>query len=269
MTSIDLPQCETIGERNAASVFGVVDQDSGVMFGRGYEPRDWQRDPLYGFASPLPLRILSAAERRAIVEAREAAGTTMRQLRKKFSIAPLHQGSTNFCWANAPVQALHYLQVITRGDHERLSPASVAAPLTRFQNIGGWCTRALKRIAESGVNTVAEWPANAIDRRYQTQENAERAKQRRVTEWYELEPRNWDQYATCLAVGLTVAIGLPWWRHAVLAVDLAYEDGKEIVVIDNSWGAGWGDGGLGKLSKSRALPDEAVALRVHSIWSTP
>lgn len=269
MTSIDLPRCETIGGRVKPEHL-FRDRSEAANIGYGCDrPRDWQQDPLYGVGKKLAIPLYTARRRREVIEQREAAGTTLRAIRKKFGIRPLNQGSTNFCWANAVVHSLHYQQVLTRGQHEVLSPASVACYITGFRNVGGWCGQALKQIVEYGVNSAEEWPPNKIDQRLAAREGMQqRARERRVTEWYDLKPQNWDELATFLVLGIPVAIALLRMRHAMLAIDLAIEKGKEIVIVDNSWGSSWGDDGLGKLSREKAIPDEAVAPRVQAVWRT-
>ena len=78
-----------------------------------------------------------------------------------------------------------------------------------------------------------------------------------------MQPRNFDQLATCLLSGIPVAIGLNWWSHEVTAMDLVETSpGVFGVRIWNSWGDGWEDRGMAVLSQSKATPDDAVAPRV-------
>ena len=66
--------------------------------------------------------------------------------------------------------------------------------------------------------------------------------------------------ASALLLGHTVAIGLVV-GHEVLAIDLAVQSGKFVVVIDNSAGQQIG-ATTGILSQSKATPDDAVSPRV-------
>lgn len=229
--------------------------------GRGLIARDFSAEPL-GFCAQAWAADVPENEWEDRIAAMESIGATNRDLKRDRNIASLNQGSTNYCWANAPIQALHYLQARTGSTVRRFSPASVAAPINGFKNQGGWGNQALKRIIDHGCNTVEEWPANAIDRKYLTAANAESARRNRVTEWYDLPPKDFRALASALLLGHTVAIGLNWWGHEVLAIDLAIKDGKYVVIIDNSWGENWGDGGLGILTRQKATPDDAVSPRV-------
>ena len=121
------------------------------------------------------------------------------------------QQSTNYCWANATVYALE-LALLKQGQRlPRLSPASVAAPIKGFRNQGGWGGDALKYLREHGAVPVDMWPANAIERRYQTPEAATAAADFKVTDWIEVEPKNILQAATLLLMGYPISAGFSWW----------------------------------------------------------
>src|SRR5690606_36330226 len=116
------------------------------------------------------------------IKEREAKGLTNRELCKLAGIAPLNQNGTNYCWANGVIQCMQIIRAKSGDPHKPLSPASVAGPITNFRNVGGWGDQALDRIREHGANFQEDWPANAIDRRYHTPENREKAKANIVTE---------------------------------------------------------------------------------------
>jgi hypothetical protein len=84
-----------------------------------------------------------------------------------------------------------------------------------------------------------------------------------VDEWDDL-PQTFDALATQVLLGFPVAIGLNWWSHEVTAVSLVKLDGsgRYGMMIDNSWGEGWGTKGRGVLTESKATPDDAVSPRL-------
>lgn len=165
------------------------------------------------------------------------------------------------CWINAPVHCLEIVRAVQGQDYVELSPASCGAIIKQFRNVGGWGTEGLKFLVDKGAVPTSLWPANAIDPRYNTQAaNAERHKYR-VLEWYELRPRNFDEFMTALFYKIPVAIGLNWWRHEVTALDPVYVNGQFGCRINNSWGTNWGDKGRGILLGNKANPDDAVAPR--------
>jgi hypothetical protein len=159
---------------------------------------------------------------------------------------------------------MHYARAVHGFKHIPLSPASVAAPIKNFRNVGGWGSEALNYIQQHGCAPQEDWPANAIERRYDNSESQASRKKFVIDEFWELKPRNFDELATCLLYGVPVAVGYNWWGHEVMAHDLVARDGTDryAIEIDNSWGTNWSDNGHGLLEGSKALPDEAVAPRV-------
>lgn len=171
------------------------------------------------------------------------------------------QAQTQFCWANAPTYCTEVLRVIQNQKPISLSPASVAAPITGYKNVGGWGKTALEWIIANGIVPSSNWPDNAIERKYATPGNKEIATSYRVDEWYELEPRNLDQLISMLLMGFPVAVGYNFWSHEVSAIDPVWIDGTVAVKIRNSWGMGWGDKGYAVLQGQKMLPDDCVSPR--------
>ena len=177
----------------------------------------------------------------------------------------LNQASTNYCWINAPIQTMHYVRAMQGLPHIPLSPASVGAPIKNYRNRGGWGSEGMAYLREFGAVPQSMWPANAIDRRYNTPENNAVRKKFKVEEFYELPDRSFHALVSCLLQGWPVAIGLNWWRHEVTACGVHIRGGDPesdtVIEIDNSWG-NWGDEGHGILVRSKATPDDAVVSRV-------
>lgn len=165
------------------------------------------------------------------------------------------------CWINAPVHCLEIIRAIQGQQYVELSPASVGAKIKNFQNEGGWGTEGLQYLVETGCVPSAQWPSNAIDRKYDKASNNALRDRYRVGEWLDLPAGNFDAVATCLLLRIPVAIGLNWWGHEVTAIDLVKLDGKGRygALMDNSWGADYGDNGRVILTESKATPDDAVA----------
>ena len=79
-----------------------------------------------------------------MIEEREQQQSQLSDLIRHKQLAPLNQGSTNYCWANAPVHCLELVRMKQNQPLVRLSPASVAAPIKRFANRGGWGRDAIR-----------------------------------------------------------------------------------------------------------------------------
>lgn len=233
--------------------------------GRGLEPVTSKR-PYEGLAEPFPLPTIPRSEWADRIEQAEKTKSRLIDLKKWRGFPSLNQQQTSYCWANGVVACLHYMRAAAGLQHVPLSPASVAAPIKNFRNVGGWGSEALKYIIEHGVAPQSDWPANAIDRQY-----VDKAKESRlnfkVTEWWELKPRNLDQLISCVLYGIPVAVGYNWWGHEVTAIGAVRLGADDFgLLIDNSWGTNWGTEGTGILKDSKMLPDEAVGPRVVTPW---
>lgn len=233
-------------------------------FGRGLDlSRRGPKPYEYGtVATPFDDSLLiHRSEWRARIEEMRERKSFLSDFIRAAKLPPKNQEQTNFCWCNAPV---HSLEIVRAQQGQRqiiLSPASVACRINGFRNEGGWGKEALQFITENGVSPASTWPANAINRSFDTPANESIARHFRVEEWTELEPRNLDQLVSMLLRRIPVAVGYNWWSHEVTAVDADWIDGEVAIRIRNSWG-NWGDGnGFGILQGNRRLPDDAVAPR--------
>ena len=236
----------------------------GLFPSKGWLPRNYVTQPYGGFGFAVPDDdLIHRNEWASRLKDRTDAGASVSAIAKSAGIKVYHQGSTNYCWANAPVKGLEMLHVLAGQEHVALSPASVAAIIKNYRNEGGWGTQAAQFIAETGATTQKLWPANSLDRKYNTHAaNAERSKHR-LQEWKDIPARSFAHMATHLLRGRVVPIGLNWWGHEVLAVELAdLGGGKFGALIWNSHGESWGENGLGVLDEKHATPDDALAMCV-------
>jgi hypothetical protein len=237
-------------------------------FGRGLDlglrgPGDYE----YGAAAdPFPPELLiPRSEWQSRIQEMEQTKTRLSDLIRLRNSPCKNQQSTNFCWFNSPTRCTEIVYLQQSGRTATLSPASGACHVTNFRNVGGWGRDALEWITEHGLNDVKDWPANAIDRRYDTPENRTKAMANRIVEWTELKPRNVDQLISMLLRRIPVACGFNWWGHEVTAVDPVWVDGAAVIRIENSWGMQWGANGMAILQGSKMLPDDACAPRTANV----
>ena len=174
-----------------------------------------------------------------------------------------NQRNSNYCWAFGTCRSAEYA-LLQSGRNIYVSPFSVGGPIKNFRNRGGWGDEALDWMASHGWNTDEEWDADggasSINRRYYTEENRQKAATRRVTEYYKLSSgrRGWAEVVSAVLAGYGVAAGYNWWGHLICITGLTV--GSHNAIIDNSWGANWGDRGRGELSGNRKYPDGAVVI---------
>lgn len=268
---------------------------SPIGMSKGRKARDWQKFP-YGSppfkatANPLP-KLIPRSEWDERIRDLEQSGRALSKRRRKAGLKSQDQNGTNYCWANGVISASRLKRMWQNEPNVALSAASVAAMIKKGANQGGWGGEALQYIIDNGMCTTATWPEN--DRNYRGRDTAESRAERalyKVTEWWELQSRNFDLVMTFLLNEVPVPIGLDWWSHEVCAMDgvilsasvanASYEAAKELykhipqeqrdplleraasrysVRIWNSWTDDWSDEGEGTLSESKATPDDAVA----------
>lgn len=236
---------------------------------RGRVPRDYAKEPFgsLGYATPFNLPLIPRSEWQGRCEEMERQKSRLSDLMRFQRIPSLDQNGTNYCWFHCVVTAMYAVRALNGLPHVDLSPASGAAIIKGYRNVGGWGGEALEFITQHGVAPASLWPTNAIARQYDNEESRAARKHHIIGEWFELQPRNLDELITCLLLRIPVAVGFNWWGHAVCAVDPVWSNGAIGTRIRNSWGASYGDSGFAVLQGSRQIPDDAVAPRV--VTATP
>lgn len=174
-----------------------------------------------------------------------------------------NQQQTFYCWGNAPTHLVEIARMAQNEPYEELSPASVCCPINNFVNQGGYGEDALRQLITHGAVPSRLWPSNAIDRRYYTQANMDVAKKYRVVKWYNVKPRNEEEYISCLLRDICVANGYNWQGHETCGIEAVWIDGAIATRNRNSWSMDWpsrGAGGWYILQGNRMLPDDSVAV---------
>lgn len=222
---------------------------------------DGYADVAESFPSNLLIDITDSSAMQARIQEMKDTKSRLSDLAIAAGLPCKDQNGTNYCWINAPTYCVETVRVVQNQPMVILSPASAGGPIKGYRNVGGWGKEGLEWIIAHGLVPVAQWPANAIDSRYNTTENKQLALKFRATEWWELKPRSKQELFSCLFHRIPIAVGYNWWRHEVTAVDPEWMDGELVLRIRNSWAMSWGDKGFGILQGSKMLPDDAVAPR--------
>ena len=187
------------------------------------------------FRSQFDGKLVPRSDWQAIIQEMEQRKTRLSDRVTAAGIPHKDQGSTNYCWANGPVHAVEILRCKQGQKYVSLSPASIAAPIKNYRNVGGWGDEAMAMITSQGICPSSFWPDNAIDSKYKN-DNSDLARSGfTVPEWWSLKSKTIDQLMTCLINRMPVAVGFLWWEHLVVAVDPVWVNGAPGIRIRNSW----------------------------------
>ncbi len=265
-TTPGFERASVFDERNSPQLMRSY---SGDGVGSGYLPRNWQKDPLglSGCAAPFYLDLIPEDEWFDRIKEQDEQGVTLSHVQEAHGIVSRNQGQTPLCWAYAGQQAMQYVLarsgVDVTGDNE-LSAASGAAYVTGFRLQGNWSTNFLIRAREFGLNSVREWPHNAMDRKLDTEANRKQAATRLVREWMDFPARGvppkqrGQMLATALLNRYAVATGHNWMQHAVTMKRLIIVKDRICFLADNS-GLYRDQKGETVFSWQQGLYDDAVA----------
>jgi len=214
----------------------------------------------YQAAVPFPAHLMiPESEWQARIQEREERKTRLSDLVDQAGLPCKDQNGTNYCWINAPVHCIEIMRVVQNQATVILSPASAGAVIKNFRNVGGWGDEGLQHLEEHGCCPVDKWPANAINRKYYTDENIRLALKYRCTEWWRLKPRSHAEQVSCLLHNIPVACGYNWWSHETTAYEPVWLDGVAEIRARNSWAMSYGDRGYFILRGNKKLADDQVA----------
>lgn len=227
------------------------------------KPRDYQKHPFGSL--PFNAVTIPKIDRATLPERIKEA-----HAKKTFSlyhhiarkVPILNQRSTNYCWANGPTGALMSARARHGLPTIKLSSASFAAPGKKYQNVGGWGGEAIGYMAQFGCAPDSLWPNHEINRKYYDG-SRQSAEHFNIGEWYELNPRDFNDICWALLNGWEVSIGLPWWSHLVYLNALYWERNSLFANVTNSWGEDWESQGMVVMAEEKFVPGgqgEAIAI---------
>jgi hypothetical protein len=203
--------------------------------------------------------VIPRADWPGLIEEKERTKTRLRDLAAAAGLPCKDQDGIPYCWIYAPTYCVELIRVVANHAMVPLSAMSAGARIKDFRQVGGWGEEGLSFIVEHGLVPEENWPGHSLDRRLLNPENVALARKYRVTEWYELRPRDLDDLISAVLRNIPVAVGYNWWGHEVTATGAAWVDGAVALEIRNSWGMGWGEDGYGLLKGKKILADDAVA----------
>jgi hypothetical protein len=232
--------------------------------GRGYNPDMRPRSGYQGrnLAKPVPKSLLvPRPDWEGWIKEMEETKTRVSDRILQTGLPFKNQKSTNYCWGAATVAQYETIRMLMNQPYVSLSPASVCAPIKNFTNQGGWGGEALEWMIRYGIFPTRLWPDAVIDRRYFTREGKEAALDYRPTEWWELEPRNFEELFSLLLRRIPCSVGRNWWEHQTMDCDPVWLDGAPAIRTRNQWDVPpWNQNhGFGIIRGIRCNADDGVA----------
>ena len=234
---------------------------------RGLIPRDYSVNPV-GYCSaarPFDLPLIPESEWQERLDAIIAAKAQLSDVRNRGMngqpIPSRDQDGYGYCWGHSSTSAALIVRAASGLPYADLSAFAVCCIIKNYRDQGGWGSESLEWIAKYGIPTSATWPQQSTKRSNDNEAMRAEAAKYKITEWMDLEPRDKNQFVTCLLMGIPVVTDLNWWGHSICTLDLVSLNPFR-TRIWNSWGDGWGDNGMGILEGKKAIPDGAIAPRV-------
>src|SRR5690606_28723280 len=99
----------------------------------GLVPRDYEADPLYSFAAPLPMQLIPRDEWRERIEEMDRTKTRLSDMVRALQIPVKHQAQTKYCWIFSAVTALEVSRAVQGEPFVSLSPASAGALIKGYR----------------------------------------------------------------------------------------------------------------------------------------
>ncbi len=235
------------------------------MTDHGYIDRDFSTNPL-GSVLPICEAPVHSRDRwkdlMALQEERKSSPFDFHQMNK---VPILNQASLKYCWAFC-ITAGCMNRLAFSGINDplpTLSATSLAAPIKNFRNVGGYVLEAAVA-AKNGIAESSVWPENRMRRSLSSDGSVRRSREMNtLSSFSELPSRDVDALVSVLIDEVNarpVAIALPWWRHAVLALRARFEGNRIAIDFANSYGPNWGDNGFGTLYEGKAEAHEQIVI---------
>jgi hypothetical protein len=241
----------------------INDWDYGA---KGFLQRNYETHP-YGSlecCAPFNLPTIPRSEWPDRINEGHKSKSFLSHLMDQAGVPILNQNPLPYCHAFSACLGVMGMRCSQNAPFTLLSASSIGGIVTGYQERGAYIFDDLKATINTGVAPASMYEMRTT-RNVWTPESKAEALKYRVTEWWDLENRNFDQTMTCLLSRIPVCVGLNHWSHAVTYLDPIYKDGKFGVLMQNSWGGGWGTNGravfMEGYGSGRATPDEQYAPR--------
>lgn len=228
---------------------------------RGLELRDYKKDPLGSQIPICELPEVPHGEWRERIEYHKENKLRPLDFHKQVTI--LDQASLRFCWCFAPVAGvMNRLAYQGIDPVPELSAAAIASQYKKGRNVGGTVAQGVEACL-GGIPSAEYWPNDKLKESGFDKAETD-ASFNSLATFTELGGNQLDRVISVLLGDdpRPVAIALPWWRHAVLALAVDYSVvGRQYgLIYANSYGPHWKDGGYATLWGKKAIGHENIVI---------
>lgn len=186
------------------------------------------------------------------------------------------QNGQGYCWGYSTCSGITLQRASMGLPYIKLSGHSLSCKIKGFKDEGGWCGLSTSKATTMGYMPTSIWPEKSMNRKYDTAENWEIAKNFSITEGFlDMQQQVWDmaltfqQIGSCLLSGIPCPVDFAWWSHSILGMDVVYVTDRYPLNdvrcyglrIWNSWRDAWGYLGTGIILGKKAVPMGATAIR--------
>lgn len=230
----------------------------------GCRPRNWMQAPL-GYiphAKPFDLPLIPQSEWQSRLDAKKAANAFLSTVRKTAMygqpFSSRDQNGKGYCWAHSPVSAALYARAKDGQPYADLSAFAIACIIKGYRDEGGWGSESVEFMGSRGCPDSQHWAQQSMSKSNDNAATWQNAALYKMLDWRDMDPNNMKaQLVTCLLLDIPVVTDFNWWSHSVCTIDLVSINPFQ-TRIQNSWGDGWSDNGMGILEGSKAIPDAAL-----------
>lgn len=185
---------------------------------------------------------LDEREIRERAEFLEREGASIFHLFRDHKVPVKNQGPNGYCWAYGTCTAMEANRLVRGFDYVELSADSVAAPVKRGRDQGGWGTEFYEYATIHGVAPQSMWKLH--DRGYKKYETAEVEAERSKyvpEESIDMKPGDMLALQSILASNFAAGVGLMFWGHLVAVSGLTFSDKLgPLYLFRNSHGKNFG-----------------------------
>ncbi len=233
--------------------------------GGGLIKRDFNADPVGGELPVSSRSVYPRREWRELIELQREASTSRLAVHRFHNVPILDQATLPYCWVFAPTAGVMNLLGSQGIDPvPRLSATAPGAQFKRYRKTGGYVLEGVRAIKEYGLPSVDVWAQGRLSRHLATRGDVKRsASDNKLVEFSELPNGDFNALVSTLIDERNprpVALAIPWWRHAVLAVSVTYRGNEYGIEYVNSHGVQHGKRGVGVLWGAKAQASEQIVI---------